>query len=105
MEGAQPGADINASESVAAQKVDVLVRDRLILNAIVLWNSCYLDAGEQLRTHPPKDREVLDEDVARLSPLGYKHINTLGRYNFIASQPGESLRPLRDPSQHEEDEG
>lgn len=78
----------------------------LILNAIVLWNSRYLDAAvEQLRAHPPKDREVLDEDVARLSPLGYKHINTLGRYNFIASQPGEGLRPLRDPSQHEEDEG
>lgn len=26
--------------------------------------------------------EVKSEDLSRLSPLGYKHINMLGRYQF-----------------------
>nr|WP_062342932.1 hypothetical protein [Herbidospora sakaeratensis] len=59
--------------------------------------SSIVGAGHQVR--------IDTESEPRVSPLGYKHINTLGRYNFIASQPGEGLRPLRDPSQHEEDEG
>lgn len=33
----------------------------------------------QLRT---QGVEVRDEDVARLSPLGYGHVNLLGRYEF-----------------------
>ena len=40
---------------------------------------------------------MLDEDVARLSPLKHANLNCLGRYSFRASQPGEGLRPLRDP--------
>jgi hypothetical protein len=43
--------------------------------------------------------DVHDEDVARLSPLGFDHINMLGRYAFILPDSiarGE-LRPLRDP--------
>ncbi len=41
-----------------------------------------------------------EEDVARLSPLGFEHINMLGRYAFTlpdAVARGE-LRPLRDPA-------
>jgi hypothetical protein len=40
------------------------------------------------------------EDVARLSPLGFDHINLLGRYAFSVPDSvvrGE-LRPLRNPS-------
>jgi hypothetical protein len=43
--------------------------------------------------------DVKPEDVDRLSPLGLKHINMLGRYAFTLPDPvarGE-LRPLRDP--------
>lgn len=43
--------------------------------------------------------EVKFEDLSRLSPLGYKHINMLGRYQFALAEHlkrGE-LRPLRDP--------
>ena len=39
------------------------------------------------------------EDVARLSPLGHKHVNMLGHYAFSLPEAvarGE-LRPLRDP--------
>lgn len=39
------------------------------------------------------------EDVTRLSPLEYQHVNFLGRYSFALAEPiarGE-FRPLRDP--------
>lgn len=48
--------------------------------------------------------EVKDEDVARLSPLGDKHINVQGRYHFTITEAvlkGE-LRPLRNPDETEE---
>ena len=51
--------------------------------------------------------DVRAEDVARLSPLGFDHINTLGRYAFILPDGiarGE-LRPLRDPAAASHDEG
>ncbi len=44
--------------------------------------------------------DVRAEDVARLSPLGFDHINMLGRYAFILPDlvaRGE-LRPLRNPA-------
>jgi len=44
---------------------------------------------------------VLDDDVARLSPLIHAHINMLGRYSFAMPESvarGE-LRPLRDPKE------
>ncbi len=42
---------------------------------------------------------VLEEDLARLSPPIYEHINMLGRYSFAVPEEvarGE-LRPLRNP--------
>jgi TnpA family transposase len=74
----------------------------LVLNAAVLWTTRYLDAAvEQLRALPDDQREhrILDEDVARLSPLRHANLNVLGRYSFRASGPaGGRLRPLRDPA-------
>jgi len=69
----------------------------LVINAIVLWNTRYQDAAlNQLRR---SGFVVRDGDVQRLSPLGYDHINLLGRYQFSATDlaAGE-LRPLRDPT-------
>ncbi|WSN44096.1 Tn3 family transposase [Streptomyces sp. NBC_01334] len=67
----------------------------LVLNAVVLWTTRYIDAAvAQLRA---EGHEIRDEDVARLSPLKHKNLNVLGRYNFTASQPVKGLRPLRDP--------
>jgi TnpA family transposase len=67
----------------------------LVVNAIILWNTIYMDAAiTQLRA---EGFEVRDEDLARLSPLGHEHINMLGRYAFILPDlvaRGE-LRPLR----------
>ncbi len=74
----------------------------LVVNVIVLWNTYYMDAAiSKLRSI---DQQVLPEDVVRLSPLGRKHVNVLGRYHFSLSetiQRGE-LRPLRDPNARED---
>jgi TnpA family transposase len=80
----------------------------LVLNAAVLWTTRYLDAAvEELRALPAEEREydVLDEDVARVSPLKHANLNVLGRYSFTASTPASgALRPLRDPDAPELDE-
>jgi hypothetical protein len=69
----------------------------LVLNAVVLWTTKYIDAAvAQLRT---EGHEISDEDIARLSPLKHKNLNVLGRYHFTSSTPaGGALRPLRDPN-------
>ena len=76
----------------------------LVVNVIVLWNTIYMDAAlDQLRA---SGFDVRDEDVARLSPLGFDHINMLGRYAFVLPEKvarGE-LRPLRDPTIASDDE-
>ena len=48
--------------------------------------------------------EVLDEDVARLSPLGSEHVGMLGRYHFELPRgvARGALRPLRDPDASED---
>ena len=70
----------------------------LVVNVIVLWNTIYMDAAlNQLRA---EGFDVRPEDVARLSPLGFEHIDMLGRYAFTlpdAVARGE-LRPLRNPA-------
>ena len=76
----------------------------LVVNAIILWNTIYMDAAlDQLRG---EGIGVRDEDVARLSPLVHEHINMLGRYAFILPEPvarGE-LRPLRSPTALSDDD-
>ena len=73
-----------------------------MLNSLILWNTRYMDAA---LTHLRSDGvEVKDEDVARMSPLGDKHINVQGRYHFTITDAvlkGE-LRPLRHPDEMEE---
>ncbi len=66
----------------------------LVLNALVLFNTRYMDAAvTQLRAD---GFEVREEDVARLSPFVRHHVNMLGRYSFqLPDLPG-GLRPLRD---------
>ena len=70
----------------------------LVVNAIILWNTIYIDAAlDQLRA---EGFDMRDEDVARLSPLAHEHVNMLGRYAFTLPEPvarGE-LRPLRSPA-------
>ena len=71
----------------------------LALNAVVLFNSLYIDAA--VKQLAADGFPVTDELLARLSPLQYDHINFLGRYAFTRpAVPG--LRPLRDPHNGDE---
>jgi len=76
----------------------------LVLNAIVLWNTRYMDAAlDQLRSQGNGGALA---DIERLSPLGYGHLNLLGRYRFDLATPLRThLRPLRDPTRPDDDEG
>lgn len=66
----------------------------LVLNAVVLWNTLYMNkAINHLKS---QGNELKPEDMARLSPLIHDHINFLGRYNFGVDSVvmGGDLRPL-----------
>jgi hypothetical protein len=63
--------------------------------------------GAELDKFRAGGHDVRDEDIARLSPLGFDHINMLGRYAFTLPETvarGE-LRPLRDPMTVRDDDG
>jgi TnpA family transposase len=73
----------------------------LVTNAVVLWNTIYMEAAlEQLRA---EGVEVRPEDVVRLSPLQISHINMLGRYAFLLAEAvaNGGMRPLRNPNEDE----
>lgn len=76
----------------------------LVVNAMVLWNTLYMN--EALEDMRARGMTVLPEDVERLSPLGYDHINLLGRYTFHLSEEIRqgALRPLREVEDQEEAE-
>jgi hypothetical protein len=59
----------------------------------VPWTTRYADAADAHRENPPEGHQVLDEDVARLSPHKHANLNCLGRYSFRASQPAQGLLP------------
>jgi TnpA family transposase len=74
----------------------------LVVNAVVLWNTRYLDAAlAQVRT---SDVSAKPEDVERLSPLLLDHVNVLGRYEFALKESVRQgqLRPLRNPDERED---
>lgn len=70
----------------------------LALNSIVHWNTIYMqETVRQLSatgTPPPA------ADIARLSPISWRHINFLGRYDFSLPDAvaNGGLRPLRKPN-------
>lgn len=53
--------------------------------------------------HLQHSMEIKEEDEARLSPLGYGHINVLGHYSFtLAEQVTKGhLRPLNQPTDND----
>lgn len=76
----------------------------LVINCITLWNTVYLDRIlTQLRA---AGHEVREEDVARLHPYMYAHINVHGHYAF--QQPnlvaGIGSRRLRNPDLPDDEE-
>jgi hypothetical protein len=62
----------------------------LVLNAAVLWTTRYLDAAVtalQALPAPTREHHVLDEDVARLSPLRHANLNCLGPLQLPPNRP------------------
>ena len=56
----------------------------LVTNALVLWNTIYMQAAlDYLRQQL---FEIRREDEARLSPLAYEHVNMLGHYSFTLAE-------------------
>ena len=66
----------------------------LVTNAVVLWNTMYMDAA--LNHMKDKGTEISQEDMSRLSPLQHSHINVLGHYSFVLTDiiSKGKLRPL-----------
>uniref|UniRef100_UPI0038918418 Tn3 family transposase n=1 Tax=Vibrio parahaemolyticus TaxID=670 RepID=UPI0038918418 len=66
----------------------------IVTNAIVLWNTLYMqEALDWMRSH---NEDIIEDDISRLSPLIYKHINMLGHYTFTLPEDLEKgeLRSL-----------
>jgi len=74
----------------------------LVVNAVVLWNTRYLDAA--LTQARARGAVVRPEDEERLSPLLLDHVNVLGRYEFALKESVQNghLRPLRDSDESED---
>lgn len=69
----------------------------LVTNALVLWNTIYMQAAlDHLRCNSVV---INENDEARLSPLVYGHVNMLGHYAFTLSDIiiNGKLRPLNQP--------
>ena len=72
----------------------------LVTNAVVLWNTLYMQAAlEHLQR---QSVEIRAEDESRLSPLVHAHVNVLGDYSFtLAEQVMKGqLRPLNQPTEN-----
>lgn len=60
----------------------------LLSNAVLVWNTVRIsEIVERLRT---AGEQILDADVARVSPLCYAHIIPNGTYNFEGGIQGDN---------------
>jgi TnpA family transposase len=110
----QINAQLNKGESLHALREFLFVADKgvirrkqeeaqtnqamclnLITNAVVVWNTVYIQAVlDSLRA---EGRFVEEDDVAHLSPARFEHVNPYGKYFFPLEEAErrQGLRPLR----------
>ena len=71
----------------------------LVTNAVVTWNTVYMAAV--IERLPAEGKTVNEEDIARLSPARYEHINSYGKHRFEVEEglSRTRLRPLRPPTE------
>ncbi|MCY9758311.1 Tn3 family transposase [Paenibacillus alvei] len=72
----------------------------ILINAISVWNTVYLTQATEYR----KSHKQLNEELLKhISPLGWEHINFLGEYKFDLKQIAalKGLRPLKQGSTEE----
>lgn len=75
----------------------------LVLNCVTLWNTFYID--QALARLREAGYPLAEEDVARLSPFGRRHINVIGTYTFALPDLGPGgVRELRNPDEPEWDD-
>lgn len=69
-----------------------------------VWTTRYMDLALTQIKH--ERLAVQADDVARLSPLGFAHINLVGRYHFTLPEAiaQGAVRVLRDPATAEADD-
>lgn len=70
----------------------------LALNAVVHWNTIYMQ--EAIHQAKADGMDVHPDDLLHLSPLIWRHLNFLGRYDFSLPDTVRNggLRPLRNPN-------
>ena len=79
----------------ADQQTNQVLCLNLVTNAIVTWNTVYMNAAiERLRAEGRIDRDI---DLGHLSPALYGHVNPYGKYRFEIEGRAPGLRPLRSP--------
>ena len=77
----------------ADQQTNQILCLNLVTNAIVTWNTVYMNAAiERLRAEGKIGRDI---DLGHLSPALYGHVNPYGKYRFEIEGRAPSLRPLR----------
>ena len=69
----------------------------MVVAAIILWNTVYLERA--IRLLQQKDKNISDDLLVHLSPLGWEHINLTGDYLWHANRRVVKghFRPLRQP--------
>jgi hypothetical protein len=61
----------------------------LLSNAVLVWNTMAITKiVTQLRT---AGETVMDEDLARISPLMHQHVIPSGAYRFAGAQPANDV--------------
>ena len=79
----------------ADQQTNQVLCLNLVTNAIVTWNTVYMNAAiERLRAEGRIGRDI---DLGHLSAALYGHVNPYGKYRFEIEGRAPSLRPLRSP--------
>ena len=79
----------------ADQQTNQVLCLNLVTNAIVTWNTVYMNAAiERLRAEGRIGRDI---DLGHLSPALYGPVNPYGKYRFEIEGRAPSLRPLRSP--------
>jgi TnpA family transposase len=110
----QINAQLNKGESLHALREFLFVADKgvirrkqeeaqtnqamclnLITNAVVVWNTVYMQAV--LDSRRAEGRSIEEDDVAHLSPARFEHVNPYGKYVFPLEEAErrQGLRPLR----------
>ena len=79
----------------ADQQTNQILCLNLVTNAIVTWNTVYMNAAiDRLRAEGRIGRDI---DLGHLSPARYGHVNPYGKYRFEIEARAPGLRPLRSP--------